>query len=112
MLDELPIIGAGSGAIILAILAYLFGGQIRKTDADKLWAESRDIRKELRNQVERLEERLDECEKRAAARSLALEEENAELRTERDRDKKQIAKLEFEVVRLQGRVTELEAKTK
>lgn len=108
-----PIAIAGVGALAFAALAWLLGGRIRTTDADKLWHESREIRRELREQIDRLEGRLDDCEKRHDSST-----------TEVARLVRQIEKLEFEAVQkdqtiaqqlvqiqqLTARVVSLEAK--
>lgn len=81
-MDNLLIPGGLVVTCITLIIGWVLSGQIRKTDADRLWIEAQKIRDELKENNEALDKRI-----------VALEEQNETLR-------RQIAKLEWDNKRL------------
>ena len=67
-MNEYYVVGIFVTTVLTAALAILLGGNIRKTDADKLWEESKAIRDALRKDKEELEERLIEFQTSSAKR--------------------------------------------
>jgi len=66
-MNELVIVAGIVGTGLTAILAYLFGGSIRKTDANRLWDESRQNLKDVRLEREEFRRERDVLVKRLAA---------------------------------------------
>lgn len=121
-MDDLLIPGGVITTIVALVLGWVLSGQIRKTDADKLWEEAGDIRRWLRKELAAAHKEREDLLKRVER----LETDN-EAKTERidkleaDNDalRHQVEKLEHENVRLTGendrltlRVAELEGPAK
>lgn len=97
-----PLIAAVIAAILGPIGAYLvaarkMSGKIGTSDADQLWAESKAIRDWSTDRMKAQEQEIQELRteiSRIAQRCTALEEENAQLRSELNTAHEHIATLE------------------
>lgn len=108
---------AAFAAIVGPLIAYLtaarkLSGRVATTDADELWAESRALRDDYREQLTvtqgrqaRLEERVADLEKR----NTDLARENVELRREAAEAERTITDLRERVEELERENAELKA---
>jgi predicted RNase H-like nuclease (RuvC/YqgF family) len=106
------------GTTLVGIGGYLLRGQVRGTQADKLWDVAEGMRKEQAARLDRMEKRVEELEKANAVKEAVIEQqrrqiekleaENLKLAQDAAADK---ARAESEISYLSRRVQELEAKT-
>jgi predicted RNase H-like nuclease (RuvC/YqgF family) len=98
----LGILASALGAYLVA--ARRFGGKIRTSEAAQLWEEARELRREYKADIARLEDRLKEL----AEQNRQLYLENSELKRMIEEHEKTIAALRDENAALRKRVEGLE----
>lgn len=113
-----PAIGAVSTAAIAALATYLSmrwskSGQIKSTEADVLWKEAGTIRRDLWEQIQKLEQHIQSNETQIAElrlKNAELKEEVMRLRTENAQLTREVEALREENVGLRAKQQQQETR--